>query len=90
MEENGAGELIVQCIERDGTMNGYDVKLIRSVSKAVGIPVVALGGAGSLNDLIEAYRVGHASALAAGSLFVYQSKRRGVLINYPEKADLRF
>jgi cyclase len=90
MEDNGAGELIVQCIERDGTMRGYDVKLIRSVSKAVGIPIVALGGAGSLNDLIEAYRIGHASALAAGSLFVYQCKRRGVLINYPEKADLRF
>jgi len=88
MEDNGAGELIVQSIEHDGTMNGYDIELIGSVSDAVGVPVVALGGAGSNEDLIEAYRDGHASALAAGSLFVYQSKRRGVLINYPDKREL--
>jgi cyclase len=90
MEDNGAGELIVQCIERDGTMSGYDIQLIRSVSTAVSVPVVALGGAGSLNDLVEAYRDGQASALAAGSLFVYQSMRRGVLINYPDRKELRF
>jgi cyclase len=88
MEDNGAGELIVQSIEHDGTMNGYDIELIGLVSNAVGVPVVALGGAGSNEDLIEAYRDGHASALAAGSLFVYQSKRRGVLINYPDKKEL--
>ena len=89
MEDNGVGELIVQSIERDGTMSGYDIELIRSVSSAVSVPVVALGGAGSNEDLREAYRDGHASALAAGSLFVYQSKRRGVLINYPDKKELQ-
>jgi len=90
MEKNGAGELIVQSIERDGTMEGYDIDLVRSISTAVDIPVVALGGAGSKDDLVKAYRDGHANALAAGSLFVYQGKRRGVLINYPEKGELSF
>jgi imidazole glycerol-phosphate synthase subunit HisF len=90
MEKNGAGELIVQSIERDGTMEGYDIDLVRSISTAVGIPVVALGGAGSKDDLVDAYRNGRANAMAAGSLFVYQDSRRGVLINYPEKRKLSF
>lgn len=90
MEECGAGELIVQSIDHDGMMEGYDIELTRSVATAVGIPVVALGGAGKKEDLVEAYRDGHASGLAAGSLFVYQSKKRGVLINYPDKSELSF
>lgn len=83
MESNGAGELIVQSIDRDGMMNGYDTDLLQKVSAAVGIPVVALGGAGSKEHLVEAVKLGNASAVAAGSLFVYHSKQRGVLINYP-------
>ena len=90
MEDKGAGELIVQSIERDGMMEGYDIDLIRSISQAVSIPVVALGGAGKIEDLVDGYRNGLANGLAAGSLFVYQDKRRGVLINYPEKRDLFF
>ncbi len=90
MEEKGAGELIIQSIDRDGTMAGYDLELIKSVSAAVGVPVVALGGAGSEEDLAAAYRDGRANALAAGSLFVYQGKKRGVLINYPDKGRLTF
>jgi cyclase len=70
MEANGAGELIVQSIERDGAMKGYDIELIRSISTEVGIPVIALGGAGRKEDLIEAYRQGRANAVAAGSLFI--------------------
>ncbi|HEU4932069.1 MAG TPA: AglZ/HisF2 family acetamidino modification protein [Pyrinomonadaceae bacterium] len=90
MEDKGAGEMIVQSIERDGTMQGYDINLIRSISQAVSIPVVALGGAGRIEDLVDAYRNSFVNGLAAGSLFVYQDKRRGVLINYPEKGDLSF
>jgi len=90
MEKNGAGELIIQSVERDGTMEGFDIELIRSISTSVSIPVVALGGAGKKEDLVEAYRDGHANGLAAGSLFVYQDKRRGVLINYPDKTELAF
>jgi cyclase len=85
MERNGAGELIVQSIERDGVMNGYDLCLISSVASAVGIPVIALGGAGRKSDLIEAFTRANASALGVGSLCVYQGEKRGVLINYPER-----
>jgi cyclase len=90
MEDKGAGELIVQSIERDGTMEGYDIELIRSISQAVSIPVVALGGAGRNEDLVDGYRHGFANGLAGGSLFVFQDKGRGVLINYPEKKDVSF
>jgi cyclase len=85
MQQNGAGEIIVQSIDRDGSMQGYDLQLIRSISERVTIPVVALGGAGSLAHMKEAYDTGYANGLAAGSMFVYQSARRGVLINYPEE-----
>ena len=90
MEDKGAGELIVQSIEKDGTMEGYDIDLIGSISQSVSIPVVALGGAGRNEDLVAGYRYGFANGLAAGSLFVYQDRRRGVLINYPEKGDVSF
>jgi cyclase len=90
MEEKGAGELIIQSIEKDGMMDGYDIDLIESISTSVSVPVVALGGAGSENDLVKAFKKGRAHGVAAGSLFVYQSKRRGVLINYPGKNELNF
>lgn len=88
MEKNGAGELIIQAIDKDGTMDGYDIDLIKSVSTSVSVPVVALGGAGTKEHLREAYQHGHANGLAAGSFFVYQGKKRGVLINYPDKKEL--
>ncbi|HGJ63838.1 TPA: imidazole glycerol phosphate synthase subunit HisF [bacterium] len=89
MEEKGAGELIVQSVDLDGTMLGYDIAGIREVSSMISVPVVALGGAGSLNDLKSIYCESRVSGLAAGSLFVYQNKNRGVLINYPDKKELR-
>jgi cyclase len=88
MEENGAGEIIINSVEHDGMMNGFDISLIKRVSEAVRIPVVALGGAGNLNDLKEAVLRGYASAVAAGSLFVFHGPRRAVLINYPSKEEL--
>ena len=88
MEKNGAGEIIIQSIQRDGTMMGYDYELINSISKAVDVPVVALGGCSSVNDMRKAHLESYASALAAGSLFVYQGTNKGVLINYPEKEDI--
>jgi cyclase len=90
MEQNGVGEIIIQSIEQDGMMNGYDLELIKQVSQAVSVPVVALGGAGSFSDFKQAYTEGHANALAAGSLFVYQGKNHGVLINYPERSEIVF
>jgi cyclase len=89
MEKMGAGELLLNSIDRDGTMAGYDLELIKSVTESVSIPVVACGGAGKLEDFSDAVREGGASAVAAGSLFVFQGRLRGVLINYPSPNDLQ-
>jgi cyclase len=88
-EDSGAGELIINSIDNDGLMEGYDYILIKSVSNAVSIPVVACGGAGNLEHLRKGYFEGKAHALAAGSMFVYHGQRRAVLINYPSKDELR-
>jgi cyclase len=88
MEKNGAGEIIIQSIEKDGSMKGYDLDLIKLISDNISIPTVALGGAGSLDDLKQAYKEANATGLAAGSLFVYFGKNKGVLLNYPEKHDI--
>ncbi len=85
IEALGAGEIIVQSIEKDGAMTGYDLPLIRSISEAVTIPVTALGGAGSTDDLEKAHKEAFANGLAAGSLFVFHGKNRGVLITYPKR-----
>lgn len=69
LERLGAGEILLTSIERDGTMTGYDVDLIRSVSDAVGIPLIASGGAGNYAHMAEALRDGHASAVAASAMF---------------------
>jgi len=89
MQDNGAGELIVQSIEQDGMMHGYDIPLIKEVSEVVTIPVIALGGAGNLSHLKQAYTEAYANGLAAGSMFVYHGARKGILINYPEYDELR-
>lgn len=90
MQQKGAGEIILQSIDKDGTMEGYDLDLIKKISKAVTIPVVALGGAGKIKDLEDAHKLSYANGVAAGSLFVYQGSKRGVLINYPSKNELKF
>jgi imidazole glycerol-phosphate synthase subunit HisF len=89
MEQKGVGELIVQSIDNDGMMSGYDLDLIRRISEAITIPVVALGGAGCLKDMQDAYKLAYANGLAAGSMFVYHSARKGVLVNYPKKEELK-
>jgi imidazole glycerol-phosphate synthase subunit HisF len=88
MEKMGAGEIIIQSIDRDGTMSGYDLLLTNSIASAVSVPVIALGGAGCLDDMKQAYAKTHASAFASGSLFCFQNNDRGVLINYPNKKML--
>lgn len=89
MQENGAGELIVQSIENDGAMKGYDLELIKSISEVVTIPVIALGGAATMKDVKSAHENGFASGAAAGSMFVYKGTMKGVLINYPEKEEVK-
>lgn len=89
MQEKGAGELLVNSIENDGMMDGYDQALIAAVADSVNIPVIACGGAGCVEDLSKVVTEGKASAAAAGSLFVYHGPRRAVLINLPEKETMR-
>lgn len=89
MQEQGAGEIIIQSIERDGTFEGYDQELIHRVSSRVTIPIVALGGARNFTDFREAVDKGHASAVAAGSRFVYHGPRNAVLINYPGTEEIK-
>ena len=69
LADRGAGEILLQSVERDGTMTGYDLEAIRLVSRAVSIPVIASGGAGSYAHLLEALTYGEASAVAAASMF---------------------
>ncbi len=88
LENAGAGEIMINSIDRDGTFSGYDIGLIKKVSETVSIPVIACGGASALKDFKVAYLEGGASACAAGSLFVYHGPRNGVLVNYPEKAEI--
>ncbi|HET6253706.1 MAG TPA: AglZ/HisF2 family acetamidino modification protein [Puia sp.] len=83
LEAAGAGEIFLNAVDRDGTWEGYDIPLLRAVSSAVKIPVIACGGAGSMADFEKAVREGGASAVAAGSMFVYQRKGMGVLVNFP-------
>ena len=84
----GVGELFINDIDRDGTMSGFDLKLLGSISQAT-VPVVVCGGAGTNAHLREAIYVGGASAVAAGSMFVFHGKHRAVLINYPKALELR-
>lgn len=87
-EDLGVGEILLTSIERDGTMTGYDVDVIRSVADAVAVPVVANGGAGRLADFRGALKDGGASAVAAGAMFVFVGKHRAVLITYPDQTAL--
>lgn len=86
-ERLGAGEILINSIDRDGTMKGYDLDLIQEISKSINIPVVACGGAGSLSDLRSVLNHG-ANAAAAGSMFVYQGKHKAVLISYPTDDEI--
>lgn len=84
----GAGELLIHSIDKDGTMSGYDLDLIKQVSHAVSTPVIACGGAGSREDLLRPVQDAGCSAVAAGSLFVYKGQERGILINFPPQKEL--
>jgi len=88
MQETGAGEIFLNSIDRDGTYAGYDLELVKKVSSLLNIPLVVCGGAASITDFAPAVRQG-ASAVAAGSMFVFQRTHRAVLISYPSQQDLR-
>ena len=87
LEGLGVGEILLQSVDREGTLSGCDLDLVRKVCDAVKVPVVAAGGAGSIDDLRSAIASG-ASGVAAGAMFVFNGPHRAVLISYPTDSEL--
>ena len=87
LEKAGAGEILINFVDRDGTYKGYDFDLVKKISEALAVPTIFLGGASSENDFSKAFELG-ASAVAAGSLFVFHGPHRAVLINYPSRKNI--
>lgn len=87
-ERLGAGEIIINSIDQDGMMSGYDIELVKSVVDAVKVPVIAIGGAGGIKDLKNVLENGHAHAAAGGSMFVYYGRLKAVLITAPSEQEL--
>ena len=87
-EKSGAGEVIINDIDKDGTRSGYNLDYVKGIAKNLKIPVIVCGGAKSIEDFIEAKKAG-AHACAAGAMFVYHGPHRAVLISYPKYDDLR-
>jgi cyclase len=88
VEDLGSGEILINSIDRDGTMQGYDMDLIKGVVDAVNVPVIVCGGASKKEDLVLVAKETKASAAAAGSMFVFQGKHKAVLINMPTRKEL--
>jgi imidazole glycerol-phosphate synthase subunit HisF len=88
LEEAGAGEILITSMDRDGTWSGFDIELTRRVSDALSVPVIANGGAGTIEHIGEAVKQGKASAVCLGSMVVYQQKDMGVLVNFPDKMKI--
>jgi cyclase len=87
MQSLGCGEIIVNSVDQDGTMTGYDLDLAVGVRSAVQVPITLLGGAGSLSDMEALIRRLGVVGAAAGSLFVFKGRFRAVLITYPSRAE---
>ena len=88
VEQMGAGEILLTAMDREGTWDGFDLDLVKRVTDAVSIPVIAHGGAGSLEHIRQVVKQSHASAVALGSMVVFQKKGMGVLVNFPEAGKL--
>jgi imidazole glycerol-phosphate synthase subunit HisF len=85
--EGFAGEVVINSIDRDGVMKGYDLDLVARARDVVSVPLTVLGGAGSLDDIVGLIRAFGIIGAAAGSLFVFKGVYRAVLINYPSRVD---
>ena len=89
IEKLGVGEILINSINNDGMMKGYDIDTIKKVTNDTLLPVICCGGAGSIKDMVGAIKDGKAHAVAAGSMFVYYGSRKAVLINYPSETEQR-
>ena len=87
MQKKGAGEIVINSIDNDGIMKGYDLDLIEKVNKSISIPMTVLGGAGSLEDIGKVINKFGIIGVSAGSLFVFKGKYKAVLINYPNQKE---
>jgi imidazole glycerol-phosphate synthase subunit HisF len=87
LQELGVGEIVINSIDRDGSMQGYDLELAKILKKSLSVPMTMLGGAGSLDDLVSLFDTVGIVGGAAGSLFVFKGKYRAVLISYPTPAQ---
>jgi cyclase len=90
MQDLGVGEIFLNSIDRDGLMGGYDLDLILNITSKIDIPLIACGGAGNLEHMKKALSIGKASAVAAGSMFIYHGRHNAVLINYPNQTDIKY
>lgn len=90
VESLGVGEVLLNSIDRDGMMQGYDIELVKSVVDVVSVPVIACGGAGCIEDIKAVIHEGHAHAAAAGSMFVYYGRYKAILITYPTEKELGY
>jgi cyclase len=88
LEGWGVGEILLNNIDREGTWSGFDIDLIKKVASSTILPVIAQGGAGSVSDIGKAVKEGTASAVALGSMVVFQAREMGVLINFPDRTIL--
>jgi cyclase len=83
MEKNGAGEIVINSIDKDGTMNGFDIELASEIRNSIDLPMTILGGAGSIKHIADIIKVFGIIGIAVGSLFVFKGVYKAVLINYP-------
>ncbi len=88
LEDNGAGEIYVSSVDKDGTFEGYDIELIKDITKDIKVPVIINGGAKDISDFSRAIKECGVSAVSAGSMFVFNGPHKAVLITYPEYEKL--
>lgn len=88
IEDMGAGEILLTSIDREGTWEGLDIDLIGGITSSTSLPVIAHGGAGNIQHIADAFNQGYASAVALGSMVVFQKKDMGVLVNMPERKEI--
>lgn len=88
LENAGVGELLITSIDKEGSWEGYDIELLKSITENVRVPVIANGGCGSVEHIGVAVKEGQVSACAVGSMIVYQKKDMGVLVNFPDRKKL--
>ncbi len=88
LEKAGVGEILITSVDNEGTWNGLDIELIKQITSISKVPVIAHGGAGNIQQINDAVKLGNASAVALGSMVVFQKKDFGVLINFPDRNKL--